>query len=210
MRANLLKTTRQEVVNFFVDKLEYQVVSVEEFMAAYCADEVESDEPKQKRNRPKILALDEDLEDMLLFPPMSDFHNNDLFHAGHIILQDKGSALGGASLQPPPEDIVCLDACAAPGQKTTQLAQAMQNHGTLIAIDQDGARLGTLSKLAKKNGVKSKHHLLIAFNLSRFDHYQLQLFRNESQEGTILQCGVPLVRPQLLRKWYCESPGLSS
>jgi len=47
---------------------------------------------------------------------------------GEIVLQDKASALAGFVLNPPADaKTYCIDACAAPGQKTAQLAQSMNN-----------------------------------------------------------------------------------
>jgi len=54
-----------------------------------------------------------------------------------------------ASMMPPLvlnplEDDAVLDLCAAPGSKTTQLAQMMKNHGTLIANEVQIARVKSL------------------------------------------------------------------
>jgi 16S rRNA (cytosine967-C5)-methyltransferase len=46
-----------------------------------------------------------------------------------------------------------LDLCAAPGTKTTHLAELMRNHGKIIACDIDDARLQTLRDLAGRLGV---------------------------------------------------------
>ena len=46
-------------------------------------------------------------------------------------------------LDPQPGDIV-LDACAAPGGKSTHVADLMQNKGTIYAIDRKGTRLDLL------------------------------------------------------------------
>ncbi|XP_049849793.1 28S rRNA (cytosine-C(5))-methyltransferase-like [Schistocerca gregaria] len=93
---------------------------------------------------------------MLAFPPMTNFHNHSLLLNGHIILQDKASALAGSVLQPPASpSTVVLDACAAPGQKTSQLAQSMQNMGTLYALDRDSSRVAILKTLCKRHNLKN-------------------------------------------------------
>ncbi len=43
-----------------------------------------------------------------------------------------------------------LDACAAPGGKTTHMAELMHNSGTIVAMDKYKARLSTLSELLKR------------------------------------------------------------
>lgn len=60
-----------------------------------------------------------------------------------------------------------LDMCAAPGSKTTQLAQYMKNEGVLIANDVDISRLRPLSMNLQRIGVKNMLVTLNAFQLSK-------------------------------------------
>jgi 16S rRNA (cytosine967-C5)-methyltransferase len=55
-------------------------------------------------------------------------------------------------LDPKPGDIVA-DACAAPGTKTTHLAQLMENRGRILAFDPQPARLALVSDAAARLGV---------------------------------------------------------
>jgi len=43
------------------------------------------------------------------------------------------------------KDKLCLDACAAPGGKTVQMADLMDNRGTIVALDVNGKRLAALA-----------------------------------------------------------------
>lgn len=63
--------------------------------------------------------------------------------SGHCYIQDPSTVLGCQLLAPKPEEKI-LDVCAAPGGKTSYLAQLMQNRGTLIACDRDPKRLQIL------------------------------------------------------------------
>lgn len=54
--------------------------------------------------------------------------------------QDEGSMLVALVLDPQPGEKV-LDACAAPGTKTTHLAEFMGDRGEILALDADEARL---------------------------------------------------------------------
>ncbi|XP_071331758.1 28S rRNA (cytosine-C(5))-methyltransferase isoform X2 [Trachinotus anak] len=72
--------------------------------------------------------------------------------AGHIILQDKASCLPAYLLNPPAGSHV-IDACAAPGNKTSHLAAIMKNKGKLFAFDLDAKRLATMSTLLLRAGV---------------------------------------------------------
>ncbi|XP_036393159.1 probable 28S rRNA (cytosine-C(5))-methyltransferase [Megalops cyprinoides] len=100
----------------------------------------------------KTFLSDLHLPDLLVFPPKMDFHAHFLYQAGHIILQDKASCLP-AYLLNPPEGAHVLDACAAPGNKTSHLAAIMGNKGKLFAFDLDAKRLSTMSTLLLRAGV---------------------------------------------------------
>ena len=65
------------------------------------------------------------------------------FHDGAFYVEDEAAQLIPPLLDPQPGDIV-LDACAAPGGKSTHLADLMQNKGTIYAVDQKDARLDLL------------------------------------------------------------------
>jgi len=60
-----------------------------------------------------------------------------------------------ATLFTEPEDKVVLDACAAPGGKTVQLADLMQNTGVIIALDIKKRRLTALSNHLERCRVRN-------------------------------------------------------
>jgi 16S rRNA (cytosine967-C5)-methyltransferase len=63
--------------------------------------------------------------------------------SGHCYIQDPSTLLACQLLAPKPEEKI-LDACAAPGGKTSYLAQLMQSRGMLIACDREPKRLQIL------------------------------------------------------------------
>lgn len=71
---------------------------------------------------------------------------------GHIYIQEAASQLAVQVLDPKPGEVI-LDSCAAPGSKTTYIAQSMQNRGTLIANDSQSARLEKLYFNLERCGV---------------------------------------------------------
>lgn len=65
--------------------------------------------------------------------------------AGHCYIQDPSTAIACELLQPQPGEKI-LDACAAPGGKTSYLAELMQNRGLIVACDRDAQRLRVLDE----------------------------------------------------------------
>ena len=68
------------------------------------------------------------------------------FYCFFFSLQDKGSCFPAEILNPPPGSHV-LDACAAPGNKTTHLAMLMQGTGKIFAFEKDYKRFQLLQKM---------------------------------------------------------------
>jgi 16S rRNA (cytosine967-C5)-methyltransferase len=71
---------------------------------------------------------------------------------GWFTVQDESAMRVGSALAPPPGSRV-LDLCAAPGGKTTHLAELMRNQGQIVACDVDDRRLQTLADLCQRLGV---------------------------------------------------------
>ncbi|RLM63441.1 RsmB/NOP family class I SAM-dependent RNA methyltransferase [Halorubrum sp. Atlit-8R] len=66
--------------------------------------------------------------------------------------QEEVSVLPGLALDPQPGERV-WDACAAPGSKTTQIADAMDDEGTVVANDNNLGRLSALRHNAERLGI---------------------------------------------------------
>lgn len=76
------------------------------------------------------------------------------FHEGHFYVQDLGSILVASFLNPR-ENSSLLDLCAAPGGKTTHLAEIMKNTGKIIACDKSQGKIKLIQENAKRLGVKN-------------------------------------------------------
>jgi 16S rRNA (cytosine967-C5)-methyltransferase len=74
------------------------------------------------------------------------------FGEGWWSVQDESSMRVGSALAPEPGSVV-LDLCAAPGGKTTHLAELMRNVGRIVACDVDARRLAHVEELAARLGV---------------------------------------------------------
>jgi 16S rRNA (cytosine967-C5)-methyltransferase len=77
----------------------------------------------------------------------------DLFRNGMFTIQDESAALPCQLLDARPGDRI-LDLCAAPGGKTTNLAEMMNNEGTIIALDKYEAKLGLIKGSADRLGLR--------------------------------------------------------
>ena len=74
------------------------------------------------------------------------------FTDGALTVQDEASMLVARLLDVRPEETV-VDACAAPGTKTTHLAQLMDNRGRVVAFDPQPARLTRVTEAAQRLGI---------------------------------------------------------
>jgi len=76
------------------------------------------------------------------------------FRDGLFMVQDESSQLTAIFLEPHPGEKV-LDACAAPGGKTTHIAQLMEDRGEIIACDVINRKLSLIDENAARLGVAS-------------------------------------------------------
>lgn len=74
------------------------------------------------------------------------------FEAGQFYMQDPSTLLAVDMLDPQPGETI-LDACAAPGGKTTYIAQKMRNQGRVIAADSSEKRLQLVTDNGRRLGV---------------------------------------------------------
>jgi len=82
-------------------------------------------------------------------PPLATLPS---FQQGLFYIQDPSTLLAVHELNPQPSETI-LDLCAAPGGKTTYIAQLMQNQGKLIAHDNEPLRLKLVEENCKRLGV---------------------------------------------------------
>jgi 16S rRNA (cytosine967-C5)-methyltransferase len=71
---------------------------------------------------------------------------------GDFAIQDASAMAVGSALNPQP-GMTVLDLCAAPGGKTTHLAELMNNRGKIVACDIEKKRLDTVTSLCQRLGV---------------------------------------------------------
>ncbi len=84
-------------------------------------------------------------------PPTSDLP---FLKEGFFIIQDEASQLVTSILDPKPGERI-LDACAAPGGKTTHIAQRMETGGEIYAVDLTKEKLSLIEESCHKLGIKN-------------------------------------------------------
>lgn len=93
------------------------------------------------------------LEDFLVVDKMKQIEKLNIFKQGLCTIQDESAGLAALVLNPKEEERI-LDACSAPGGKTSYLAQLMKNKGTIEAWDIHPHRTKLVEKTARRLGIQ--------------------------------------------------------
>ncbi|EON62348.1 hypothetical protein W97_01569 [Coniosporium apollinis CBS 100218] len=112
------------------------------------------------------LRLDAHIPDLIALPPRADLSKHRAYLNGNIIFQDKASCFPAYLLSPSVDDCDVIDACAAPGNKTTHLAAVItasaasqeaqpSSHRRILAFERDKRRAITLAKMITLAGADS-------------------------------------------------------
>lgn len=146
IRVNSLKTTVDEQLDTTFKGFEV-VPTIAEVMA-----------PTTTTTK-KAIHLDSHVPNLIAAPPGIDFTKTAAYQSGALILQDKASCFPAYLLDPRPEDGDLVDACSAPGNKTTHLAAILHERGGLaegqqriLAFEKDENRAKTLAKMVRAAG----------------------------------------------------------
>jgi putative methyltransferase len=108
----------------------------------------------------KLICLDAHVPNLVAASPGMDFTKTSAYKSGAIILQDKASCFPAYLLDPRPEDGDIIDACSAPGNKTTHLTAILHERGfargqKIFAFEKDKQRAKTLEKMLRTAGSDS-------------------------------------------------------
>lgn len=103
-----------------------------------------------------IEYIDSNEPDFIHLKGIKDISNLEIFTNGYITVQDIGAGNIVKMLSPKP-NLVILDACSAPGGKTTYIAEIMKNTGQIDAWDIHSHRIKLVEDNAKRLGINSIH-----------------------------------------------------
>lgn len=109
----------------------------------------EFEEKLKERN---ISYIETDNENFLILERTKNIENLDLFKNGFFTIQDISAGLTAKVLDPKSGDNI-LDACSAPGGKTTYLAELMKNDGNIEAWDIHEHRTNFVKQSACRLGI---------------------------------------------------------
>ena len=115
----------------------------------------------------EVMFVDHDVPGLVAVPRGLDLTKTAAYRQGQIILQDKASCFPALLLDVHSLDGDIMDACAAPGNKTTQMASLLQaaekdnrKHRKIWAVEKDGHRATTLRKMVKWANADSRVSIL--------------------------------------------------
>jgi 16S rRNA (cytosine967-C5)-methyltransferase len=117
---------------------------------------------------PKAATFENLIFELKSHPPLNSLAS---FRDGWFYIQDPSTLLAVRELDPQPGETI-LDLCAAPGGKTTCLAQLMKNEGKIVACDISEERLKLIEENCARLGVTCVETVLssaLGSRLSTFD-----------------------------------------
>ncbi|MDQ7040628.1 MAG: 16S rRNA (cytosine(967)-C(5))-methyltransferase RsmB [Rhodothermus sp.] len=94
------------------------------------------------------------LDDFIRVRRLGPILQDRLIEKGLLTVQDESAGLIVRLLDPHPEETI-VDACAAPGGKTTYIATRMRDHGRVVAFDVHPRRAELIRKAALQQGLTS-------------------------------------------------------
>ena len=92
-------------------------------------------------------------EEGIVCSAVGSLDNLDVLQKGLCQVQDESSMLVAHELAPQPGEFV-IDCCAAPGGKTTHIAELMKNSGHILAIDIHEHKIKQIKSNAARLGIK--------------------------------------------------------
>ena len=135
-------------------------------------------------------------EDFYIIDKVKNIENQEEFQKGYYTIQDISAGLSAKYLEPKKGEKI-LDACSAPGGKTTYIAELMENEGEIEAWDIYKSRTNLIEENAKRLGItiiKTKIN-----DASKYDEEKKEKFDKILLDVPCLGIGVIKRKPDI--KW---------
>lgn len=110
-----------------------------------------------------IIYSDDYIPNLFGVHPREKITSTEAYRLGEIIIQDRASCFPSHILNADPEDVhtQVIDACAAPGNKTTHAAAHLPNSDSVVyAFERDSKRVKILKTMCEKATGKTKKKLI--------------------------------------------------
>ncbi|KAI9817525.1 MAG: hypothetical protein M1827_001135 [Pycnora praestabilis] len=163
VRVNTLRTT-----------LEDQLKTT--FLGYSHVDKIQDLFEQSLRTSGKSMYIDQHVPNLIALHPTIDLSSSPAYKKGEIIFQDKASCFPAYLLNPTLADGDIVDACAAPGNKTSHLAALLSDACTgtfargqqkILACERDEERAVTLQKMMDLAGVQDLVHVKVGQDFLR-------------------------------------------
>jgi len=144
-----------------------------------------------------------EIENFIYLKNLKNISELDEFKKGYFTVQDLAAGLTSIILNPKEGETI-LDACSAPGGKTTHLAEIMNNEGKIIAWDLYQSRLNLVNENAERLGIeiiKTERK-----NANEFDNSLVEKFDKILLDVPCLGIGVIKRKPDI--KWQRKKQDL--
>jgi 16S rRNA (cytosine967-C5)-methyltransferase len=142
------------------------------------------------------------------YPPLASLPS---FQQGLFYVQDPSTLLAVQKLDPQPGETI-LDLCAAPGGKTTFLAQRMQNRGRIVAADVSESRVNLIRENCIRLGATCVETISIStFNSQPSTFYDRILVDVPCSNTGVMRRRVELrwrIRPEEIERLRAAQPDL--
>lgn len=140
IRINTLKTTMDEELKYGTFSNFTTVSSLKQII--------------QASSDSRLVYVDEHIPNLIAVASPEDPTTFKAYKAGKLILQEKASCFPAYLLDPTPGDGNIIDACAAPGNKTTHIAAIVADASKVTACERNPERSKTLAKMVKLAGAE--------------------------------------------------------
>lgn len=139
--------------------------------------------------------------------PAAELVRTESFRQGWCTIQDETAMKVAPRLEPRPGEQV-LDLCAAPGGKTSHLAELAQDAATILAVDRDDGRMARVRAVVERLGLKGVRPVALDPLASAWPASLPASFPRILLDAPCSNTGVLARRPEA--RWRFDEQGLAA